>query len=221
MFTSLRRLYSTLDEAELARRISDMPCLIAFARAESFAEGVQFLDHINELRALERPLKSKKMFLILMTQETIDETLLQNKTNHFNVHMINQGKNISLETTDQGEKSVLIFQADLTVTSLCPALGERYPLIISGMCPSSLQEPYGKEIPVAVLGVAPYVLFEPGTRNWPETKPGAEFDNIKVWEKKFGFKAKLLNVGSYDKSDPPGQVFSVGNIYTNHLFNII
>ena len=116
-FTSLKQLYSTLDEAELARRISDMQCLVAFAKAESFAEGVQFLDHINGLRALERPLKSKKMFLILMTQETIDGTLLQNKTNHFNVHMINQGKNLSLETTDQGENYVLIIQGDLTSMS--------------------------------------------------------------------------------------------------------
>ena len=95
-FTSLKRLYSTWDEAELARQISSMRCLIAFARADRFAEGVQFLDHINGLGALERPIKSKKMHLILMSQETIDETLLQNKTNHFNVHMISQGKNLLL-----------------------------------------------------------------------------------------------------------------------------
>ena len=83
--------------------------------------------------------------------------------------------------------------------------------MISGMCPSSLQEPYGKEIPVAVVGVAPYVLYGPN-RTW---LGGAEFDNIKIWEKAFGFKAKLINTASYDKSDPPGMVFSVGNIYTN------
>ena len=91
-FNTLKQLYSTLDEAELARRISSMPCFIAFARADSFAEGVEFLDHLLGLRALERPIKSKKMTVVLMTKETIDETLLQNKTNHFNVHMINQGK---------------------------------------------------------------------------------------------------------------------------------
>ena len=91
-FNTLKKLYSTLDEAELARRISSMPCFIAFARADSFSEGVQFLDHILGLRALERPIKSKKMHVVLMTKETIDETLLRNKTNHFNVHMINQGK---------------------------------------------------------------------------------------------------------------------------------
>ena len=87
-FTDLKLLYSTWGEAELARQISSMPCLIAFARASTFAEGFQFVDYINSLQ--KRPIKSKKMYLILMTQQTIDETLLQNKTVHFNVHIINQ-----------------------------------------------------------------------------------------------------------------------------------
>ena len=97
------------------------------------------------------------------------------------------------------------------MTSLCPALGERYPLIISGMGPSSLQEPYGKEIPVAVAGVAPYILYGENRT----LLGGAELDNIKIWEKAFGFKAKLINTASYDKSDPPGMVFSVRIFYTN------
>ena len=49
---------------------------------------MQFVDYIDSLQ--KRPIKSKKMHIILMTQQTIDETLLQNKTVHFNVHIINQ-----------------------------------------------------------------------------------------------------------------------------------
>ena len=99
------------------------------------------------------------------------------------------------------------------MTSLCPALGERYPLILPGMCPSSLQEPYGKEIPVALIGVAPYVLYGEN-RTW---LGGSELDNIKTWEKAFGFKAKLIDVASYDKSDPPGMLFHVRTINTNQF----
>ena len=87
-FTDLKLLYSTWGEAELARQVSSMPCLIAFARTSTFAEGLQFVDYIDSLQ--ERPTKTKKMYLILMTQQTIDETLLKNKTIHFNVHIIKQ-----------------------------------------------------------------------------------------------------------------------------------
>ena len=58
-FTDLKLLYSTWGEEELDRQISSMPCLIAFA------EGLQFVDYIDSLQ--ERPMKSNKMYLILMT----------------------------------------------------------------------------------------------------------------------------------------------------------
>ena len=58
-FSDLKLLYSTWGEEELDRQISSMPCLIAFA------EGLQFVDYIDSLQ--ERPMKSNKMYLILMT----------------------------------------------------------------------------------------------------------------------------------------------------------
>ena len=33
------------------------------------------------------------------------------------------------------------------ITSLCPALGYRYALILPGMCDPSLQDPWGKQLP--------------------------------------------------------------------------
>ena len=87
-------------------------------------------------------------------------------------------------------------------------------MIISGMCPSSLQNPYGKEIPVAVIGLAPYVLYNDNG----EWKGGVEFEIIEIWGKAFGFTPKLLRVDSYDKEDPPGMVYSVGNIYSTFGF---
>ena len=66
-----------------------MPCLIAFVRADSFAEGMQFVDRISGLKG--NPVKNRKKYLILMTP-TIEQIILQNKTIYFNVHIINQGK---------------------------------------------------------------------------------------------------------------------------------
>ena len=88
-FTNLKELFSTWDESELAREVASMPCLLAFIRADSFNEGMKFVDHINGLPG--NPTKNRKKYLILLTP-TIDMTLLQNKTIHFNVHIINEGK---------------------------------------------------------------------------------------------------------------------------------
>ena len=66
-----------------------MPCLLAFIRADRFDEGVKFLDHISGLPG--NPIKNRQKYMILMTP-TIDTTLLENRTIHFNVHIINEGK---------------------------------------------------------------------------------------------------------------------------------
>ena len=66
-----------------------MPCLIAFVRADSFSEGMKFVDHISGLNG--NPVKNRKKYLILVTPPP-DITLLQNRTIHFNVHIITQGK---------------------------------------------------------------------------------------------------------------------------------
>ena len=87
LFTKLELLYSTWDETELAHQVSSMPCLIAFIRTDIFARGMQFVDKISGLNKI----KSKKKYIILMTP-TIDQSLLQNRTDYFDVHIINQGE---------------------------------------------------------------------------------------------------------------------------------
>ena len=60
-------------------------------------------------------------------------------------------------------------------------------------------------------GASPYVHFN-DNREW---KGGAEFEFIKVWGNAYGFTPKFkYKVDSYDKEDPPGMVYSVGNIYS-------
>ena len=66
-----------------------MPCLLAFVKADSFMEGMQFVDLISGLEG--NVIKNRKKYLILKTP-TIDQNLLQNKTIPFNVHIINEGK---------------------------------------------------------------------------------------------------------------------------------
>ena len=97
-FTNLKQLYSKWDKTELARQVSFMPCLIALIKADNFTQGMQFVDHINGLSG--NSVKNRKKHMILITP-TIDQTLLQNKTIHFNVNLIIEGKtDIAVNNTD-------------------------------------------------------------------------------------------------------------------------
>ena len=89
LFANLEQLYNTWDETELARQVASMKCVIAYIRTDGFANGMQFVDKISGLQG--SPIKRKKKYIILMTP-TIDNTLLQNRTDNFDVHIINQGE---------------------------------------------------------------------------------------------------------------------------------
>ena len=80
------------------------------------------------------------------------------------------------------------------VTSLCPALTKKFSVLVSGMCPSNLQDPHGKVIPISVIGVYPYVVYGED-REWVG---GTEFQVIDVYAKKFGFTPKLMRATGYD-----------------------
>ena len=84
-FTSLKLLYRTWNEQELARQVAFMPCLIAFIKTDSFDEAMNFVDRISGLKG--NPVKSKKKYLVLNTPD-IDQRLMQNKTGNINVHLI-------------------------------------------------------------------------------------------------------------------------------------
>ena len=94
-FTNLKQLYSTWDETKLALQVASMPCLLAFIRAGNFSEGMRFVNLISGLEG--NVIKNRKMYLILKTQ-TIEQNLLHNKTIHFNVHIIHEGKHVMFTT---------------------------------------------------------------------------------------------------------------------------
>ena len=81
-----------------------------------------------------------------------------------------------------------------TLTSLCPTLGKRDSVIISGMCPESLQNPNGKEMPVSIIGAYPYMIYnkENGIIG------GADIDIIELYARKFDFIPKIMKAPSAD-----------------------
>ena len=81
-----------------------------------------------------------------------------------------------------------------TVTSLCPALTKKYSVLVSGMCPSDLQNPRGKVIPISVIGVYPYVVYGE-EKEWVG---GTEFQVIDIYAEKFGFTPELIRATGYD-----------------------
>ena len=88
-FSSLRLLYSTWNEKEIARQVMFMPCLVALIKADNFDEAIDFVDHVSSLPG--NPVKSKKKYLVINTP-TIDERLMQNKTGNIHVHIIKEGE---------------------------------------------------------------------------------------------------------------------------------
>ena len=88
-FTSLKTLYSTWNEQELARQVAFMPCLVALIKAPTFEEALNFVDLISSLKG--NPVKSTRKYLVLNTP-SIDQSLLQNKTGNINVHIISEGE---------------------------------------------------------------------------------------------------------------------------------
>ena len=188
-FANLKLLYSTWSKEELAHRLASMPCFIALIMSDSFDDAIHFVDYISDLKG--NPVKSKKKYLILNTPN-IDQSLLQNKTSNFNVHIISHGE------TDQGGKN--------KITSLCPTLGKKYSLIRPGMCSSNLQDPRGKEIPVSVVGGEPYVIYNEkkewirgggNFQKW-DTYQGTEFQVMDLYANKFGFTPKYIRAKSWD-----------------------
>ena len=106
------------------------------------------IDRIGELPGT--PPKNKKKHFLFVTP-TIEHGLLRNKSFNFNVHMISPTEEgASLQSILYLWTILIIFPAGMAshqITSLCPALGYRYALILPGMCDPSLQDPMGKILP--------------------------------------------------------------------------
>ena len=118
-------------------------------KSDNFRAMASLIDRIGELPGT--PPKNKKKHFLFVTP-TIEHGLLRNKSFNFNVHMISpsgEGAFSNLFLT-YGPVSIDVFPAGMAshqITSLCPALGYRYALILPGMCDPSLQDPMGKILP--------------------------------------------------------------------------
>ena len=74
-------------------------------------------------------------------------------------------------------------QQYIQLASLCPTLGKKYAEIHSGICPSSLQAPFGHTLPVSFIGTHPYIKYKPiGGR-------GSDFLVLKIFSDKFTFRS--------------------------------
>ena len=87
-----------------------------------------------------------------------------------------------------------LLDGEPVLTSLCPALGERYSVVRHGMCPSNLLNVFGKELPIAVIGGFPYVIYNEA-KEWVG---GTEFQLLDLYVEKFGFIPKLMRAAGYE-----------------------
>ena len=88
-FSSLKLLYSTWNEKEIAHQVMFMPCLLALIKADNFDEAIDFVDLVSNLHG--NPVKSKKKYIVVHTP-FIDERILENKTGNINAHIISEGE---------------------------------------------------------------------------------------------------------------------------------
>ena len=107
-------------------------------------------------------------------------------------------------------KQCFLFEGDgLTITSLCPALGNKHSVIRHGLCPSDLQLPHQKKIQISVIGPAPYVISN-REKQWIA---GAEFEIVDIYAKMFGFTPKLIKASSYDNEGGMVQMVRIVRLY--------
>ena len=50
------------------------------------------------------------------------------------------------------------------MTSICPVLGQRYPKVVVGFCPTNFKSLTGKQIPISYIGTPPYILGNDASR---------------------------------------------------------
>ena len=93
----------------------------------------------------------------------------------------------------------LLFKGDTTyvlgveakVRSLCPMLGQTYPILVEGFCPTHLQSPRNKVLPISYIGDPPFIRFDSFTGQSGGLTGGSDFLVIKVLAQKFSFTPKF------------------------------
>ena len=91
-------------------------------------------------------------------------------------------------------------------------------MLVSGMCPSDLQNPRGKVIPISVIGAYPFVIYGKD-KEWVG---GTEFQVIDVYAKKFGFTPEYMRASGYGSVvDMVGTVFKSFPTYLAFTCHVI
>ena len=75
--------------------------------------------------------------------------------------------------------------------SLCPMLGQTYPILVEGICPPHLQSPINKVLPISYIGDAPFIRLDSSTDENGVPTGGSEFIVARVLAKKFRFTPKF------------------------------
>ena len=76
-----------MDKNSIGYQVSSMPCLIVLLKEDNFAEGIKFVDFVENLP--DNSVKRKKKHFILMTQN-VDYSILQNRSGNVNVYIVSQ-----------------------------------------------------------------------------------------------------------------------------------
>lgn len=76
-----------MDKTAIGFQVSSMPCLIVLLMEDNLAEGMKFVEFVEDLP--DNSVKRKKKHFILMAQN-VDYSLLQNRTGNVDVHIISQ-----------------------------------------------------------------------------------------------------------------------------------
>ena len=120
-------------------------------KSDNAAATAGLIERIGNLPGT-RMKNMKKHFLFV--NPTIDRNFFSNMSYNFNVHVISPTEAGSLSqksvlSNDDKNDNVQMFHPGNIhqITSLCPALGHRYALILPGMCDPYLQDPRGKTFP--------------------------------------------------------------------------
>ena len=127
--------------------------------------------------------------LLIKIPTAMNTTLLTNKSINFNVYIFQEDpKRGNCDTWQnslyKNNLYVRMFPSDQQksqLTSLCPSLGKRYAEIYLGICPTTLQNPFGKTLPVSFIGSPPNIIYTSPIR-------GSDFLVMEIFANMFGFR---------------------------------
>ena len=198
-FQNSKELLKGKDQPQFSSILNTASCLVATVEADH--------DDISHVIEMVNGMKVERKFLRLI-MESLDISLLQNKTISYNVGMyqIHTGNIFQILPTAL-EVLYIFFLDDLV--SLCPVVGKRWAQIVNGACPKHTQSPHGKELNISFIGHPPFITYMP--------IGGSEFLLMRLLAQKFNFRPKFIPERSYGivkvNGTLYGRLHAVGEIF--------